>query len=67
MGCIGALDGWVVKVKKPSLWDGVQDPASFYSSNGYFGINVQAIVDRFLTFIYLSKVSFSKIGITLLI
>ncbi|KAL7480656.1 hypothetical protein ACHAW6_006331 [Cyclotella cf. meneghiniana] len=30
-GCIGALDGWVVKVKQLSLCDGLKDPASFYS------------------------------------
>lgn len=30
-GCIGALDGWVVKIKAPSCLDDVRDPASFYS------------------------------------
>ena len=44
-GCIGALDGWVVKIKPPSARDGVCDPASFYSCKGFYGLNVQAIVD----------------------
>ena len=45
-GCIGALDGWVVKIKKPSRRDGVINSQSFYSRKGYFAVNVQAIVDR---------------------
>jgi hypothetical protein len=45
-GCIGALDGWVVKIKKPSARDGVENPQSFYSRKGYYGINVQVIVDK---------------------
>ncbi len=45
-GCIGALDGWVVKIKKPTRSDGVNNPKSFYSRKGYFAVNVQAIVDK---------------------
>ena len=45
-GCIGALDGWVVKVLKPTQRDNVNDPSSFYSRKGYYGVNVQAIVDK---------------------
>ena len=30
-GCIGALDGWIVKVQKPLKSDGVNNPQSFYS------------------------------------
>ena len=45
-GCIGALDGWVVKIRKPKKSDGVDNAASFYSRKGYFGINVQVIVDK---------------------
>jgi hypothetical protein len=45
-GCIGALDGWIVKIKKPQKGDGVDNAASFYSHKGYFGINVQVIVDK---------------------
>lgn len=45
-GCIGALDGWVVKIKKPSRSDGVKNAKQFYSRKGYFGVNVQAIVDK---------------------
>jgi len=41
-GCIGALDGWVVKIRKPKRSDGVRNAASFYSRKGYFSINVQA-------------------------
>ncbi len=46
-GCIGALDGWVVKLKKPSRKDdGVTNAKSFYSRKGYFANSVQAIVDK---------------------
>ena len=56
-GCIGALDGWIVKVKKPSTRDGVKDPASFYSRKCFFGVNVQAIVDKKKRILYRSILS----------
>jgi len=45
-GCIGALDGWVVKIQKPSRKDNILNATSFYSRKGYFAVNVQAIVDK---------------------
>ena len=45
-GCIGAIDGWVVKIRKPSKSDGVANPASFYSRKGFYGLNVVVICDR---------------------
>ena len=46
-GCIGAIDGWVVKIKKPTREkDNVTEPSSFYSRKGYYGLNVQCIVDK---------------------
>ena len=45
-GCIGALDGWLVKIKKPSRRDGIENAQSFYSRKGYYAINTQVIVDR---------------------
>ncbi len=44
--CIGALDGWIVKINKPTKKDGVPNPKSFYSRKGFYGISVQAIVDK---------------------
>ena len=44
-GCIGALDGWLVKIIKPRKKDGVRNPSSFYSRKGFYAINVQVIVD----------------------
>ncbi len=32
-GCIGALDGWIVKIKKPRKGDGVGKAVAFYSRN----------------------------------
>jgi hypothetical protein len=47
-GCIGAIDGWIVKIRKPRKKKDLNggDPATFFSRKGFFGINVQAIVDR---------------------
>lgn len=45
-GCIRAIDGWIVKIVRPSKRDNVMDPKSFYSRKGFFGISVQAIVDK---------------------
>jgi hypothetical protein len=45
-GCIGALDGWLVKIKKPGRRDGVENPQSFYSRKGFYAVNTQVIVDR---------------------
>lgn len=45
-GCIGALDGWVVKIQNPMKSDGVNNPQSFYSHKGYYAVNVQAIADK---------------------
>jgi hypothetical protein len=54
-GCIGAIDGWIVKIKKPShnndLFN-LSDPASYFSRKGFFGINVQAIVDSSKRILY---------------
>jgi hypothetical protein len=45
-GCIGALNGWILKIQKPRKSDGMGNAASFYSGKGYFSINVQVIVDK---------------------
>ena len=44
-GCIGALDGWLVRIKCPTLKE-VSNPGKYYSRKGFFGINVQVIVDK---------------------
>ena len=33
-GCIGAIDGWIVKIIQPSQRDNVMDPKFFYSRKG---------------------------------
>ena len=45
-GCIGALDGWLVKIKKPGRRDGIKNPQSFYSRKGFYAVNVQVICDK---------------------
>ena len=57
-GCIGALDGWVVKIQRPQVRrDKVQNPVSFYSWKGFFGVNVQAIVDKKKRILFRSIIS----------
>ena len=54
-GCIGAIDGWVVKIRKPSKkrdLKNMSDPSTYFSRKGFFGINVQAIVDKKKRIIY---------------
>ena len=46
-GCIGALDGWLVKIRKPNkATDRVDNIGGYFSRKGYFAINVQVIVDK---------------------
>eukprot|EP00804_Cyclotella_cryptica_P030660 CCRYP_015674-RA/>CCRYP_015674-RA protein AED:0.26 eAED:0.14 QI:0/0/0/1/0/0/3/0/311 len=45
-GCMGALDSWIVKIQRPwKKCDKCPNPSSHYSCKGYYGINIQAIVD----------------------
>ena len=58
-GAIGAIDGWLVKIIRPS-WrlDRVRNPVAFFSRKGFFALNVQCIVDdkkRVLWASYLHK------------
>ena len=47
VGAIGAIDGWLVRIVKPSMYkDGQQNPTSFYSRKGFYALNVQCIVDH---------------------
>ena len=43
--CIGALDGWLVRICCPSF-DEVNNPGKYCSRKGFFALNVQAIVDK---------------------
>ncbi len=48
-GCIGAIDGWIVKIRMPSIGRDLHhnsNPATYFSRKGFYGINVQAIVDK---------------------
>ena len=46
-GIIGALDGWVVKIKCPTKTrDGVANASGYFSRKGFYALNVQCIVDK---------------------
>ena len=45
-GVIGALDGWLVKIRRTcNKLDGATNHVPYYSRKGYYGLNVQCIVD----------------------
>ena len=45
-GAIGALDGWVVRIQRPSFWrDGFTNITVFFSRKMFYASNVQCIVD----------------------
>ena len=51
-GCLGAIDGWLCTIERPS---DVEDPSDFFS--GHYqkhGLNVQAICDAYLCITYIA-------------
>ena len=49
-GAVRAIDGWLVTIEKPSY---VPNPADYFSGHYQrYGINVQAVCDSNLRFIY---------------
>ena len=46
-GIMGALDGWLVRIRCPSYYgDGVRNSEKYFSRKGFYCLNVQVIVDR---------------------
>lgn len=50
-GCVGALDGISVKIKKPTV-----NPAPFYCRKGFYFIPIQALVDSMYRFLSMSRI-----------
>ena len=45
-GAIGALDGWIVQITKPSWrYDFLQNISGFFSRKGFYALNLQCLVD----------------------
>lgn len=45
-GAIGAIDGWLVRIERPSCQrDKIKHASSFFSRKGFYALNVQVIVD----------------------
>ena len=54
--CIGAIDGWLVKIFCPNKTrDSVENPGGFFSRNGFFVLNVQVIVDKYKRVLWYSS------------
>ena len=46
-GAISAIDGWLVRITKPSYrYDRIINPVSVFSCKGFYALNVQCIVDH---------------------
>ena len=45
-GVIGAIDGWILKIKRPTSRDRMTNLPPFFSRKGFFGITVQVIFDK---------------------
>lgn len=52
--CVGALDGWVPYINKPTDEDVDGLVSRYYYRKGFYGINVQAICDSNLRFTHIS-------------
>ena len=52
-GCVGALDGICIKIKKPKRHE---NPALFYCRKGFYAVPVQALVDSDYIFRFCSAV-----------
>ena len=46
-GIIGALDGWLVRIRRPTISESLQNIAGFFTRKGFYALNVQVIVDRY--------------------
>jgi len=46
-GIIGALDGWLVRIRRPRISHSLPNISGFFSRKGFYALNVQVIVDRY--------------------
>jgi hypothetical protein len=53
-GCVGALDGWLVKIQQPSKTGTVNDADYFSGHYSRYGLNVQAVLDAACNFQYIA-------------
>jgi hypothetical protein len=44
-GCIGALDGLAIKIRRPTLSEWLKDAGAYFTRKGFFALNCQAICD----------------------
>ncbi len=59
-GYIGALDGWLCCTQRPK---GVSNPGDYFSGHYYrFGLNVQAVVDARMRFLYIAVAGPGKLN-----
>ena len=52
-GCVGALDGCALRIRRPTLADSGENPTVYYNRKGFYAINMQAVCDSAKRFLYL--------------
>ena len=55
-GCVGALDGMAIRIKRPQLKD-CPNPALYKNRKGFYSINLQAIADADRRFLWWSMLT----------
>jgi len=45
-GCIGAIDGLALRIKRPSVTKELPNPGGYYCRKGFYALNVQSMCDR---------------------
>jgi hypothetical protein len=54
-GCIGALDGLAIRIKKPDKGSSIVDPGAYYCRKGFYALNCQAICDSKKRILWMSS------------
>ena len=54
-GCIGAIDGLALRIKRPSVTKELPNPGGYYCRKGFFALNVQSMCDRRKRILWMSS------------
>ena len=54
-GCIGALDGLAIRIKKPDKGSSIVNPGAYYCQKGFYALNCQAICDSKKRILWMSS------------
>jgi hypothetical protein len=52
-GCVGALDGIALRIKRPTNRESGGNPTTYYNRKGFYAVNLQAVCDSAKRFLYM--------------